>query len=152
FACTKTRLDGRKGSKVWGVVYDQLFVRHWDTWADGRRNRLFVADVPGAGAGPVAAAIAVRGALDGDGPGQPFGGAGEYAWAPDGESIVASVNVAGREEAWSTNYDLYRLDAAGSAAPVTLTADNKAWDAGPVFSADGTTLFYRAMARPGFEA
>src|SRR5690606_37061031 len=27
-----------------------------------------------------------------------------------------------------------------------------AWDAGPVFSADGGTLFYRAMKRPGFEA
>src|SRR5690606_26389213 len=33
-----------------------------------------------------------------------------------------------------------------------LTEGNEAWDAGPVFSADGGTLFYRAMARPGFEA
>src|SRR5690606_15682215 len=145
FACTKQRLDARKESKVSGVVYDQLFVRHWDTWNDGRRNRLFVAGLPAAGAKPVAAATAISAALEGDVPGKPFGGAGDYAWAPDGGSIVASVNVAGREEAWSTNYDLFRLDAAGSAAPVNLTADNKAWDAGPVFSADGTTLFYRAM-------
>ncbi|MGY1529171.1 dipeptidyl-peptidase 5 [Luteimonas sp. A649] len=152
FACTKQRLDERKDSKVSGVVYDQLFVRHWDTWADGRRNRLFVAGLPGDGAKPVAAATAISAALEGDVPGKPFGGAGDYAWAPDGGSIVASVNVAGREAAWSTNYDLYRLDVAGSAAPVNLTADNKAWDAGPVFSADGKTLFYRAMARPGFEA
>ncbi|MEN1959033.1 S9 family peptidase [Luteimonas sp. MJ246] len=152
FACTSARLDERNASKATGVVYDQLFVRHWDTWADGRRNRLFVASLPGGNGKPVAAATAVSGALDGDVPGKPFGGAGDYAWAPDGASIVASVNVAGREEAWSTNYDLFRLDAAGSAAPVNLTADNKAWDAGPVFSADGDTLFYRAMARPGFEA
>ncbi|MGY0611095.1 MULTISPECIES: prolyl oligopeptidase family serine peptidase [unclassified Luteimonas] len=152
FACTKARLDEREASKATGVVYDQLFVRHWDTWADGRRNRLFVANLPGGKGKPVVAATAVSGALDGDVPGKPFGGAGDYAWAPDGASIVASVNVAGREEAWSTNYDLYRLDAAGSAAPVNLTADNKAWDAGPVFSADGQTLFYRAMARAGFEA
>jgi len=152
FACTKKRLDERKASKVSGVVYDQLFVRHWDTWNDGRRNRLFVASLPAKGAKPVAAATAVSGALEGDVPGKPFGGAEDYAWAPDGESIVASVKVAGREEAWSTNFDLYRLDAAGKAAPVNLTADNTAWDAGPVFSADGGTLFYRAMARPGFEA
>ena len=33
-----------------------------------------------------------------------------------------------------------------------LTASNPAWDAGPVFSADGRTLYYRAMKRPGFEA
>src|SRR5690606_16224577 len=152
FACTKARLDERKESKVSGVVYEQLFVRHWDTWADGRSNRLFVAELPAARGKPVTAATAISGALDGDVPGKPFGGAEDYAWAPDGGSIVASVNVAGREAAWSTNYDLYRLDAAGEAAPVNLTADNKAWDAGPVFSADGGTLFYRAMARAGFEA
>src|SRR5690606_7724509 len=37
-------------------------------------------------------------------------------------------------------------------SPVNLTEANPAWDAGPVYSADGTTLFYRAMKRPGFEA
>ena len=152
FACTKKRLDERKASKVSGVLYDQLFVRHWDTWADGRRNQLFVATLPAGGAAPVASATAVSGSLDGDVPGKPFGGAEDYAWAPDGTAIVASIKVAGREEPWSTNFDLYRLDAAGKAAPVNLTADNKAWDAGPVFSADGSTLFYRAMSRPGFEA
>ncbi len=152
FACTTKRLDERKASKVSGVLYDQLFVRHWDTWADGRGNRLFVAELPGAGSAPVAAATAVGSALEGDVPGKPFGGADDYAWAPDGRSIVASVKVAGASAPWSTNFDLYRLDAAGKAAPVNLTADNKAWDAGPVFSPDGGTLFYRAMARPGFEA
>ena len=50
------------------------------------------------------------------------------------------------------HFDLYRFDAAGKQAPVNLTASNPAWDAGPVFSADGKTLFYRAMKRPGFEA
>jgi dipeptidyl aminopeptidase/acylaminoacyl peptidase len=66
--------------------------------------------------------------------------------------VVASIRVAGREEPWSTNFDLYQLDAAGRAAPKNLTVANKAWDAGPVFSADGKTLYYRAMNRPGFEA
>ncbi len=152
-ACTKKRLDDEKAKKTSGVVYDQLFVRHWDTWNDGRRNRLFVASLPqGAKAKPATTAVAASATLDGDVPSKPFGGAEDYAWAPDGETLVASIRVAGREEPWSTNFDLYRLDAAGSAAPVNLTAANPAWDAGPVFSADGRTLFYRAMARPGFEA
>ena len=41
-ACTKSRLDQKAATKASGQVYDQLFVRHWDTWADGRRNQLFV--------------------------------------------------------------------------------------------------------------
>src|SRR5690606_41295439 len=40
--CTVSRLDQREKSKASGVVYDQLFVRHWDTWADGRHSRQFV--------------------------------------------------------------------------------------------------------------
>ncbi|UYK83428.1 S9 family peptidase [Xanthomonas sacchari] len=152
-ACTQKRLDAKKQSKATGVVFDHLFVRHWDTWNDGRRNSLFVAPLPaGAKAKPVAGASAVSVTLAGDIPSKPFGGSEDYTWAPDGQSLVASVRVAGREEPWSTNFDLYRLDAAGKAAPVNLTASNPAWDAGPVFSADGKTLFYRAMKRPGFEA
>jgi dipeptidyl aminopeptidase/acylaminoacyl peptidase len=34
-----------KGS---GRVYDQLFVRHWDTWSDGQRAQIFVMPVAGA--------------------------------------------------------------------------------------------------------
>ena len=152
FACTKARLDQRAEGKTTGVIYDQLFVRHWDTWEDGRRNRLYVAALPAAGGEPLRVATAVSQALEGDVPSRPFGGSDDYTWAPDGRSVVASVRVAGAGEPWSTNFDLYRLDAAGRAAPVNLTASNPAWDAGPVFSADGSTLYYRAMKRPGFEA
>ncbi|RYZ73090.1 MAG: S9 family peptidase [Lysobacteraceae bacterium] len=152
FACTQKRLDEAKAGKSSGVVYDKLFVRHWDTWSDGRRSRLFVAGLPAAKAKAVATAVPLTDSLDGDAPSKPFGDASEYAWSPDGQSLVAGIRVEGKSEAWSTNFDLYRLDADGVEAPVNLTAANKAWDAGPVFSADGQTLFYRAMKRPGFEA
>lgn len=167
--CTKKKLADLKNAKASGVVYDQLFVRHWDTWNDGRRNTLFVAELPAAGAKAVAGASAISATLAGDAPSKPFGGNDDYAWSPDGASVVASVRIpqphgpgagkaaaqgkaTGNDEAWQTNFDLYRLDAAGKSAPVNLTAANPAWDAGPVFSADGKTLYYRAMKRPGFEA
>ena len=63
-----------------------------------------------------------------------------------------SARNADRSEPWSTNFDLYLASADGSGDARNLTAANKAWDAGPVFSADGSTLYYRAMKRPGFEA
>ena len=36
---------------AWGFdwVYDKLFVRHWDTWADGRTNVLYAAPIDTAG-------------------------------------------------------------------------------------------------------
>lgn len=151
-ACTSKKLDAHKARKNTGEVFDSLFVRHWDTWNDGRRNTLFVAPLPAAKAAAVKGASAISATLAGDAPSKPFGGNDDFTWAPDGKSVVASIRVAGRDEAWSTNFDLYRLDAEGKQAPVNLTAANPAWDAGPVFSADGNTLYYRAMKRPGFEA
>ena len=40
-ACTKQRLDADTHSKQHGVLYDRIFMRHWDTWSDGRRSQLF---------------------------------------------------------------------------------------------------------------
>src|SRR5690606_25930402 len=151
-ACTSKRLEAGKTRKTSGELFDGIFVRHWDTWADGRRNTLFVAPLPAAGAAAVQGASAISGTLAGDAPSKPFGGNDDYAWSPDGKSVVASIRVAGKQEPWSTNFDLYRLDAAGKKAPVNLTASNPAWDTGPVFSADGKYRSCRAMKRPAYDA
>jgi dipeptidyl aminopeptidase/acylaminoacyl peptidase len=150
-ACTKTRLDEKATRKSSGVVHERLFARHWDTWADGRRNQLFVAAIDDHGTASAAPRLVSRG-IDGDVPSKPFGDASEYAWAPDGKSLVFSARIAGKTEAWSTNFDLYQVATTGDVAPRNLTASNPAWDTGPVFSRDGDTLYYRAMTRPGFEA
>jgi dipeptidyl aminopeptidase/acylaminoacyl peptidase len=148
--CTTARLKAEEDSAATGVIHDRLFVRHWDTWADGRRNQLFVA--PLGEDGRLGAPVLVSRGLDGDVPSKPFGDASEYAWSPDGSSLVYSARVAGDTEAWSTNFDLFHVPADAGAAPRNLTAANQATDTGPVFAADGKTLYYRAMKRPGFEA
>jgi len=147
---TKPRARADLG-KTTGVVFDRLFIRHWDAWNEGKLNRLFVAELPAAGK-TVATAKLVGGNVIGDVPSRPFGDASEFAWSPDGKSLVFSARNADREEPWSTNFDLYMVPADGSGDARNLTAANKAWDTGAVFSADGRTLYYRAMKRPGFEA
>lgn len=149
-ACTKQRLDERAKDKSSGVVYEQLFIRHWDTWADGRRNQLFVASL--AADGSFAAPVKVSAGIEGDVPSKPFGDSSEFAWSPDGKTIYFNARVAGASEAWSTNFDVYSVPADAAAKPVNLTASNPAWDAYPVPSRDGKTLYYLAMSRPGFEA
>ena len=143
---TKTRLDAQAANKASGKIYDALFMRHWDTWADGRRSHIFV--MPVAGGEP----IDVMKAMDADTPSKPFGGSEECTFTPDGKGIVFSARDVGREEAWSTNFDLFFAPADGSVPPKNLTKANPAWDTAPVFSPDGKTLAYLAMSRPGFEA
>ena len=149
-ACTGKRLKAEADSPATGVVYDRMFVRHWDAWNDGRLNRVFVATLPGDGAA-VSTATAIASDVMADIPSRPFGDSSEYTWAPDGQSLVLSARTADRTEPWSTNFDLYRVSADGSGAAENLTAGNPAWDTGAVFG-DANTLYYRAMKRPGFEA
>ncbi|MEM9555375.1 MAG: S9 family peptidase [Acidobacteriota bacterium] len=145
-ACTTERLEARESGKTTGVVYDQLFVRHWDQWKDGRRSHLFVVPVDGEGA-----PVDVTAGWDADVPSKPFGGAEEITFTPDGEGLVFVARIDDEKEPWSTNFDLWRAPLDGSSAPVRLT-DNPAWDTQPVFSPDGSTLAYLAMERPGYES
>ncbi len=151
--CSRKQLDAKPASS--GVVFDRMFIRHWDTWANGSLNRIFVAtlaDSMSGGKAPVKTATLVGADLIADVPSKPFGDLSDLAWAPDGKSLVVSARLSNGEEPRSTNFDLYQLQADGSGTARNLTAANKAWDAGPVFSDDGKTLYYRAMKRPGFEA
>ena len=149
-ACSVARTEAEAASKSTGVVYDRVFVRHWDTWGDGTQNHLFVAPI-GAD-GRAGEAVWVTRGFDGDTPSKPFGDETDFTFTPDGQGIVFSAREAGRTEPWSTNFDLWRTDLSGQGRFTNLTDANDAWDAGPVFSPDGKTLAYRAMARPGFEA
>ena len=146
-ACTRKRMDEEAASKASGQVYDRLFVRHWDAWGTGRRSHLFVLPIAGKGT-----PIDLAKGMDADVPSKPFGDSDEYTFSPDGKTVVFTARDAGREEPWSTDFDLYLVPADGSAPPRNLTDANQAWDTHPVFSPDGKTLAYRAMARAGFEA
>jgi len=149
-ACSPKRMEERGKQKNTGLVFDRMFIRHWDAWNDGRLNRVFVADLGGKTL-PKTATL-VGGDVIGDVPSKPFGDASEYEWSPDGKQLALSARKADRQEPWSTNFDLYLVKADGSGAAKNLTASNPAWDTTPVFSADGKALYYRAMKRPGFEA
>lgn len=144
--CTVKRLEERDASKVTGVVYDELFVRHWDTWKDGRRSHVF--SVSSAKGQP----IDLMKGLNADSPSKPFGGAEEITVTPDGKHVVFTARMGGSQEAWSTDFDLYSVPIDGSSAPRCLTEGNEAWDTSPVFSPDGKMMAYTAMKRPGFEA
>ena len=141
--CTKQRLDARAANKASGVLYDKLFVRHWDSWADGTRNHLFALKLDASGAVTGDPVPLMKG-FDGDTPSKPFGGDEDFAISPDSQTLVFSARLAGRTEPWSTNFDLWQVKFDGSAPPDDLTKNNPAWDAAPLFSPDGK----RSPTRP----
>ena len=143
---TKDRLDEIGKAKSSGKIYERIFVRHWDTWMDGRRSHVFVMPAE------EGKAIDVMRGMDADSPSKPFGGPEEITFTPDGRSIIFTARNVGREEPWSTNFDLYLAPIDRSEPPKCLTQSNEAWDTNPVFSPDGKTLAYLVMARPGYEA
>jgi len=134
-----------------GRTYDQLFIRHWDTWAEpGVKSRLFT--YPVAGGKLAVAGVPIEGNLVGDTPSKPFGGGEEISFSPDGRMVYFALREAGRIEPLSTNLDIFAAPADGSAPPINLTAPNRATDTLPTVSPDGRTLAYVAMKRPGYES
>ncbi len=137
-----------KGS---GRTYDQLFIRHWDTWAEpGVRSRLYAYSIVNGRLDGVGRRIS--GQLEGDTPSKPFGGGEEIAFSPDGRTVYFALREAGRTEELSTNLDIFAVPTNLSASPVNLTDANDATDNLPAVSPDGRTLAYFAMARPGYES
>jgi dipeptidyl aminopeptidase/acylaminoacyl peptidase len=148
-ACAATTLPAKPTGS--GRTYDQLFIRHWDSWAEpGTKSRLYGFTLAnGRVTGP---GVRLTGNLVGDTPSKPFGGGEEIALAPDGRTVYFALREAGRIEATSTNLDIFAAPTDGSAPPVNLTDANDGTDNLPTVSPDGRTLAYFAMARPGYEA
>lgn len=143
-------LDDRSGSITTGGarVFDNLPIRQWNQWADGKRSQLFLIPLRHGQASGAGCAIAP--ALLGDVPSKPNGGKEETAWSPDGKSIYFSLRVAGRIEPLSTNSDVYTWPADCSGGPIDLTATNAASDELPTVSPDGRWLAWRAASRAGY--
>ncbi|MEO6708040.1 MAG: S9 family peptidase [Planctomycetota bacterium] len=143
---TKQQDDERAANKASGKLYEQLMVRHWDGWEDGKRSHAFAwkigSDAP----------IDLMADMDADTPIQPFGGGEDLTISADSKWVVFAAKNVGREDAWSTNTDVWAVPSDGSALPRCLSAANKAQDGAPSFSPDGKRLTWLSMARPGFES
>ena len=144
-AANKARAEEAAKNPVKARVFTKLFYRHWDSWVEDKRQHVFV--MPAAGGEP-------RDITPGDRDAYPtsstFSVGDDYTFSPDGTFVVTTAPPE-RDEAWSTNYDIWRVPVAGG-TPENLTKDNAAADVCPRYSPNGKLLAYRAQKQPGFEA
>ena len=133
-ACDQRRAHEEETKPSKARIYDQLLYRHWNAWSDGTRSHLFVV----AAAGGVPRDLLAG--KDYDTPLPPFGGSADYAWSPDGKELAFTTKV-GRDQAWTTNSDIYTIPATGG-EPVNLTSDLPGAESAPAYSPDGRFLSF----------
>jgi dipeptidyl aminopeptidase/acylaminoacyl peptidase len=90
--CTVERVAAEEARKSSGRIYDRLFVRHWDSWEDGRRNHVF--RIPLGPDGLVTGEPRdLMPGVDADCPTTPFGDTSDWTVSPDGDWLVYTAKV-----------------------------------------------------------
>ncbi|SEI11708.1 Dipeptidyl aminopeptidase/acylaminoacyl peptidase [Rheinheimera pacifica] len=141
--CTLDAKAADAAKKDTAMAYDQLMVRHWDSWLTPYRSHLHIAEL---GKGTVKNAVNLMSEWNTD-----IAGINEVAFTPDNESLVFSAKIPAEDQAWHTNYDIFKVPVSGGEKQ-NMTEANPAWDAQPSFSADGRFMAYKAMSKPQAEA
>ncbi|MEA2764627.1 MAG: hypothetical protein QOK07_1031, partial [Gemmatimonadaceae bacterium] len=143
--CNIERAKAADTAKVKAHVADNLLYRHWTEWTAPTRSHLFIVSPDGTGLRDVTSGVKY------DVPPGPFGGSEAYSFSPDGRELAYTAKDQGREDAWSTDANLYTVSVNGG-APTVITASNRGADQNPVYSPDGRTILYGSQARAGFES
>jgi dipeptidyl aminopeptidase/acylaminoacyl peptidase len=143
-ACNSARDAGKEKSKVKAHVTEKLLYRHWNAWSDGKRSHLFVIAAAGG------AARDLTPGADYDTPPFSLDGAEAIAFSPDSQELCFTANT-DKDEATSTNGDLFTVAVSGASAPKRITT-NPGDDWGPVYSPDGKSIAYRAQLLGGYES
>ena len=99
-----------------GVLYDRMFVRHWDTWSDGRRSQLFSIALDASGHRRRNARQSDRRASTATCPASRSAAARIMRSARTARQVAFSVRAVPAGEPWSTNFDIYPVPAGGGAA------------------------------------
>ncbi len=135
--------------KATGRVYDDLMMRHWDSWADGTYSHVFVSRMND---GALSTPSDLLKDEHYDSPTKPNGGDEEIAISPDGKLIAYTCKkMSGRDYALTTNSDIYLYDVV-SGKTSNISKENIGYDKVPSFSQDGKSIAWISWDEPANEA
>ncbi len=136
--------------KATGRVYDDLMMRHWDSWEDGAYSHIFVASF--ADDKISSKPIDLMQGEPYDAPMKPFGGAEQLSWSPDGKTLAYTCKRStGSHYALNTNSDIYLYNVI-NAKTINISSGMLGYDKAPNFSPDGKSLVWESQAMEGNEA
>ena len=135
--------------KAEAYATEDLMYRHWDHWVT-ETPRTYVAPFAGAMITPENSFDL----LDDEPyelPTEPFGGAEQLTWSPDGRFVAYSCRKAvGKEYAFSTDTEIYvYCIATGECKRIEMDGG---YDTDPVWSPDGKRIAWLSMERQGYES
>lgn len=148
--CSKKAMADKQAQKAKGKVFDKLMIRHWSSWESEFKSHVFVGKINENGVVTTPVKDLMPG-WDTNVPAKPFSGMEEVAFTADSQHVVFSAKAPGRDHAWTTNFDLFKVSVDGGQME-NMTAANPAMDIHPVFSKDGRFMAYMATKKPGFES
>ncbi len=143
-ACNSSRDAAATKNPVKAHVAEKLLYRHWNAWSEGKRSHLFVVSADGGTARDLTPGA------DYDVPPFNLGEPEAIAFSPDSKELAFTANT-DKDEATSTNGDVFTVPVDGSSAPKRITT-NPGDDWGPIYSPDGKWIAYRAQFQPGYES
>jgi dipeptidyl aminopeptidase/acylaminoacyl peptidase len=143
-------------------VYDQIYVRHWDTWLTPQTYALFSGTLTGKSKKTFGGNLnnLLNGIKGLETPVQPFGGTADYAITPDGKTVAFLSKAPELPQANYTASYIYLVPHDGSsvAKPVNAPTSKgtpknaRGASAAPTFSPDGNTLAYLQMDGIDYES
>ena len=136
--------------KSTGKIYDDLMMRHWDSWSDGSYSHIFVASFEN---GKISGRLTdIMKDEHYDSPMKPDGGEEQISWRPDGKVLAYTCKKAvGREYALNTNSDIFLYDVE-SKKTSNLTEGMVGYDKNPAFSPQGNQIVWESQLENGNEA
>lgn len=134
------------------LVYEETFVRHWDTFRLPKRPSLFSVHITKNTEGKFVLSDTFNSVLkdtDHHTPVEPFGGSDNFDIS--NTHIIYTTKDPAVQPAWHTRQNIYVLPVQGG-KPVHLTSGTQGATAAPVFSVSGSKAAWLELAKDGNEA